>query len=181
MASNVVTPVQSLGSLTDNSDTAKTTAGHIVNTGIYRMINADSHSNHFSWGGAPNVATDPLVIHTAVNGAELFKLSKPKRASIIAATAASPCVLTVGGGGTPAHPFVVGDYVTITGAAVSAYNVSHVEVTAVTNTTITISSDQSASAAFTGSATLSNSIKIQAKGDTSNGMTLYIDEVQVSG
>jgi hypothetical protein len=180
MASNVVTPVQYLGSLTDNHADPQTTAGYIVKTGIYRISNADSHSNHFAWGGAPDVSTD-MIVHTAVNSAELFKLAKPKRASITGATAASPCVLTVGGGGTPAHNFVVGDYVTMEGAAVAAYNVSHVEVTAVTDTTITITSDQSASAAFTGSAQLSNSLKIQAKGDTNHGLTMYIDEVQVSG
>ena len=181
MASNVVTPVQSLGSLTDNAADPQTTTGHIVKTGIYRMINADSHSNHFSWGGDPDVTSDPLVVHTAVNGAELFKLAKPKRANIIAATAANPCVLTVGNGGTPAHNFVVGDYLTITGGDTAAYNVSHVAVTAVTDTTITVTSDQSSSAAFAGSATASNSIKIQARGDTNNGMTMYITEVQVSG
>jgi hypothetical protein len=180
MASNVVTPVQHIGSLTHNSDTAQTTSAITVKTGIFRMVNADSHSNHFSWGGSPDVTTD-LVVHLGVNGAELFNLSKPKRASITGATAASPCVLTVGNGGTPAHSFVVGDYVTITGAAVAAYNVTHAEVTAVTATTITISSDQSSSAAFTGSATAANSIKIQAKGDSTNGLTMYIDEVQVSG
>ena len=180
MASNVTTPVQDLGSLTDNSDTAQTTAPYTVKTGFYRLINADSHSNHFAWGGAPNVATDELI-HMPVNGAEIFKLAKPKRANIIAATAASPCVLTVGGGGTPAHAFVVGDYVTLTGGDTAAYNVTHVEVTAVTDTTITIASDQSASAAFAGAATVANSIKIQAKGDTNNGMTMWINEVQITG
>jgi hypothetical protein len=180
MASNVTVPVQDLGSLTDNSDTPQTTAAYTVRTGLYRFINADSHSNHFAWGGAPNVATD-MVIHMPVNGAEVFKLAKPKKANIIAATAANPCVLTVGGGGTPAHAFVVGDYVTLTGGDTAAYNVTHVEVTAVTDTTITIASDQSASAAFAGAATVANSIKIQAKGDTSNGMTMYINEVQVTG
>ena len=180
MSSNVVTPVQHIGSLTHNSDTAQTTSAITVKTGVFRMVNADAHSNHFAWGGAPDVTTD-TVVHLGVNGAELFRLAKPKKTSIVAATAASPCVLTVGGGGTPAHNFVVGDYVTITGSTVAAYNVSHVEVTAVTDTTITISSDQSASAAFTGSAQLCNSIKIQAKGDSTNGLTMYIDEVQVSG
>ena len=180
MASNVVTPVQHIGSLTHNSDTAQTTSAITVKTGIFRMVNADSHSNHFAWGGAPDVTTD-IVVHCGVNGAELFNLSKPKRANIIGATAASPCVLTVGNGGTPAHSFVVGDYITITGADVAAYNVTHAEVTAVTSTTITITSDQSSSAAFTGSATAANSIKIQAKGDSTNGLTMYIDEVQVSG
>ena len=180
MTSNVVTPVQSLGSLTDNNATAKTTTGHIVKTGIYRIINADTHSNTFAWGGDPDVTTD-IIMHTSPGAAEMFKLDRPKRASIVGATAASPCVLTVGGGGTPAHSFVVGDYVTMEGAAVAAYNVTHVVITAVTNTTITITSDQSGSAAFTGSAQLCNSIKIQAVGDTNNGLTVYIDEVQVSG
>lgn len=180
MASNVTVPVQDLGSLTDNSDTAQTTAAYTVKTGYYRFINTDSHSNHFSWGGAPDVTTD-LIVHMPVNGAEIFKLAKPKKANITGATSASPCVLTVGSGGTPAHNFVVGDYLTITGAAVAAYNVSHVEVTAVTDTTITVTSDQSGSATFTGSATAANSIKIQAKGDNTNGMTMYINEVQVSG
>lgn len=180
MASNVTVPVQDMGSLTDNSDDPQTTAAYTVKTGLYRCINADSHSNHFSWGGAPDVTTD-MVVHMPVDGAEIFKLAKPKKANIIAATAASPCVLTVGGGGTPAHAFVVGDYVTLTGGDTAAYNVTHVEVTAVTNTTITVTSDQSASAAFAGAATVANSIKIQAKGDTTNGMTMYISEVQVTG
>ena len=124
---NVVTPVQHVGELTHNSDTAQTTSAITVKTGIFRIINAEAHSDHFSWGGAPDVTTDQ-VVHVGSNSTELFKLSKPKRASITGATAANPCVLTVGNGGTPAHSFVVGDYVTITGAAVAAYNVSHAEV-----------------------------------------------------
>ena len=137
---------------------------------------------HFSWGGAPNAGSDAFHINVRAGSEVFVKLAKPKRTTIKAATAASPCVLTVGEDGrTPAHDFSVGDYITITGAAVAAYNVSHAEITAVTNNTITISSDQSSSAAFTGTATGSLSIKIQAKGDSTNGLTLYIDEVQVSG
>ena len=176
----VITPVQFVGALADNNDTAQTTSAITVNTGIFRIINTDTHSDHFSWGGDPDVTTDQ-VVHVGAASTELFNLAKAKRTSITGATAASTCVLTVGGGGTPAHNIVVGDYLTIAGAAVAAYNVSHVEVTAVTNTTITVTSDQSSSAAFTGSATACNSIKIQAKGDTNNGLTMYIDEVQVSG
>ena len=186
MASNVTVPVQDLGSLTDNSDTAQTTAAYTVKTGYYRFINADSHSNHFAWGGAPDVTTDQ-VVHVAVNGAEIFKLSKPKRCKISAVTVnASAPVLTIPGGSTSGnHPFVVGDYVTMTGAAVGGYNtaIAHKEITAVDPVTgaITLSADTSGLAAFTGEAQLSNSIKIQAKGDSTNGMTMYINEVQIEG
>jgi len=174
-------PVQDLGSLTDNSDTAKTTNAYTVKTGYYRFINADSHSNHFAWGGAPDVTTD-MVVHMPVDGAEVFKLAKPKAAKIAGATAANPCVLTLD---TPNQQtnIVVGDYVTISGAAVSGYNFSHKEVTAVNSVTgaITIDADASALSAFTGTAFARNSIKIQAKGDSTNGMTMYINEVQIEG
>jgi len=181
MASNVTVPVQDLGSLTDNSDTPQTSAAYTVKTGYYRFINADAHSNHFAWGGAPNVATDQ-VVHVAVNGAEIFKLAKPKAAKIAGATAANPCVLTLDNPNQQSI-IVVGDYVTISGAAVSGYNFSHKEVTAVNPVTgaITIDADASALAAFTGTAFARNSIKIQAKGDSTNGMTLYVNEVQVEG
>ena len=181
MASNVTVPVQDMGSLTDNSDTAQTTAAYTVKTGYYRFINADSHSNHFSWGGAPDVTTDQ-VVHVAVNGAEIFKLSKPKAAKIAGATAANPSVLTLDNPNQQTN-IVVGDYVTISGAAVSGYNFSHKEVTAVNAVTgaITIDADASSLAAFTGTAFARNSIKIQAKGDSTNGMTLYINEVQIEG
>ena len=181
MSSNVTVPVQDLGSLTHNSDTAQTTAAYTVKTGYYRFINTDSHSNHFAWGGAPNVATD-MVVHVPVNGAEIFKLANPKAAKIKGATAANPCVLTLDDDHKQTN-IVVGDYVTISGAAVSGYNFSHKEVTAVDPVTgaITIDADASALAAFTGTAFARNSIKIQAKGDTTNGMTMYINEVQIQG
>ena len=181
MSSNVTVPVQDLGSLTHNSDTAQTTAAYTVKTGYYRFINTDSHSNHFAWGGAPNVATD-MVVHVPVNGAEIFKLANPKAAKIKGATAANPCVLTLDDDHKQTN-IVVGDYVSISGAAVSGYNFSHKEVTAVDPVTgaITIDADASALAAFTGTAFARNSIKIQAKGDTTNGMTMYINEVQIQG
>ena len=174
-------PVQDLGSLTDNSDTAQTTAAYTVKTGYYRFINTDSHSNHFSYGGAPDVSTD-MVVHVPVSGSEVFKLSKPKAAKIAGATAADPCVLTLDSPNQQTN-IVVGDYVTISGAAVSGYNFSHKEVTAVNSVTgaITIDADASSLAAFTGTAFARNSIKIQAKGDSSNGMTMYINEVQIEG
>ena len=174
-------PVAHHGDFTDNSDTAVTTNGLTVKTGVYRVLNADDRSMHFSWGGAPNAASDALHVNVTAGNEVFVKLAKPKNSVITGATAADPCVLTISGGGGRSHSFVVGDYVTITGSSVAAYNVSHVEVTAVSDTTITVSSDQSGSAAFTGTATVSNSIKVSFQGDTSNGLTAHLDEVQLIG
>ena len=174
-------PVAHHGDYTDNADTVVTSAGLTVKTGVYRIINADDRSMHFSWGGAPDASSDALHLNVAAGGEVFVKLAAPKGVKITGATAANPCVLTVGQGGTPAHNIAVGDYITITGSSVAAYNVTHAEVTAVTNTTITISSDQSASAAFTGDAQVRNSIKISFQGDSSNGLTAHLDEVQLIG
>lgn len=175
--------IKHIGHLTDNSDTVVTSNASIVVSGVYRILNSDTHSAHFSIGGNPNAGTDVNSAHILPGTEVLIKNGTPKRANIISATAANPCVLTVGAGGTPAHTFSVGDYVTLTGSSVTGYNtaIAHVAVTAVTNTTITVNANTSALAAFTGTAILSNSIKISAQGDTSNGLTIHIDEVQVVG
>ena len=174
-------PIAHHGDFSDNSDGVVTTNGLVVKTGVYRIMNADDRAMHFSWGGNPNAGSDTFHINVATGAEEFVQLASPKRAKIVGATAANPCVLTVGHGGTPAHNIVVGDYITITGSAVSAYDVTHAEVTAVTNTTITINSDQSGSAAFTGESQLSNSIKISFQGDSTNGLTAHLDEVRLIG
>ena len=174
-------PVVHHGDYTDNSDTVVTSSGLSVKTGVYRITNTDDRSMHFSWGGAPDASADALHVNVAAGGEVFVKLAAPKGVKITGATAANPSVLTVGQGGTPAHNINVGDYITITGSSVAAYNVTHAEVTAVTNTTITIDSDQSSSAAFTGDAQVRNSIKISFQGDTSNGLTAHLDEVQLIG
>ena len=174
-------PVVHHGDFLDNSDTVVTSNGLTVKTGVYRITNAAARASHFSWGGAPNAGTDALHVNVVSGGEVFVKLASPKGVKITGATAANPCVLTVGQGGTPAHNIVVGDYITITGSSVAAYNVTHAEVTAVTNTTITIDSDQSSSAAFTGDAQVRNSIKISFQGDSTNGLTAHLDEVQLIG
>lgn len=174
-------PVAKHGDYSDNADTVVTSSGLSVKTGVYRITNTDDRSMHFSWGGAPNAGTDAFTVNVAANTEVFVKLAAPKGVKITGATAANPSVLTVGQGGTPAHNINVGDYITITGSSVAAYNVTHAEVTAVTNTTITIDSDQSASAAFTGDAQVRNSIKVSFQGDSNNGLTAHLDEVQLIG
>ena len=176
----VVYPVQHIGTLTHNSDTAQNSSAITVKTGIFRFINAEAQSDHFSWGGAPDVTSDQ-VVHVAAGATDIFKLATPKRAGIGGATAANPCVLSLTDDQRQTE-ISVGDYVTISGASVGGYNFSHKEVTAVNNVTgaITIDADASALAAFTGTARAELSIKIQAKGDSTNGLTMFIDEVSIA-
>ena len=175
-------PVAHIGDLTDNSNGVVTSNAITVQTGVFRVMNADSVSMHFSWGGAPNAGSDAFHVNVASENEVFVKLAKPKAAKIASATAANPCVLSLDDSQRQTN-IVVGDYVTISGAAVSGYNFSHKEVTAVDPVTgaITIDADASALAAFTGTAFARNSIKISAQGDTSNGLTTHIDEVQLLG
>ena len=180
-------PVAHVGDLTDNSDTAVSTSAITLQTGVFRILNADDRSMHFSWGGAPDASSDALHVNVAAGSEVFVKLAKPKNVKIsgVSVHATAP-VITVEGGSTSGNStFVVGDYVTLTGAAVSGYNtqIAHAEVTAVDAVTgaITVSADTSALAAFTGTAQLYRSFKISAQGDTSNGLTVYIDEIQLLG
>ena len=175
-------PVAHIGDLTDNSDGVVSSNAITVQTGVFRIMNADDRSMHFSWGGAPNAGSDAFHVNIASANEVFVKLAKPNAAKIASATAADPCVLSLDDSQRQTN-IEVGDYVTISGAAVSGYNFSHKEVTAVDPVTgaITIDADASALAAFTGTAFARNSIKIQAKGDSTNGMTMYINEVQIEG
>ena len=175
-------PVAHHGDFSDNSDGVVTSNALTVKTGVYRVVNADDRAMHFSWGGAPNAGTD--AFHVNVNRqSDLFvKLATPKTAKIAGATAANPCVLSLDDSHRQTN-IAVGDYVTISGAAVAGYNFEHKEVTAVNPVTgaITIDADASALAAFTGTAFAKNSIKVSFQGDSTNGLTTHLDEVQLLG
>ena len=181
----VIKPVQYVGQLDDSNiqNNHVLSDAKSVQTGVYHIVNGSTDKTcHLEIGGNPNSNTSTNPIHVGPLSTEYVKGVTPKRANIVDATAANPTVLTVGGGGTPAHSFVVGDYITITGAGVSAYNVSHKQVTAVTNGTITVDADLSSAAAFTGSASAANSIKISARGSGGNSnLSIYISEVAIIG
>jgi hypothetical protein len=176
--------IQHLSHLTDNGNAVKATDPVMVNTGVYRLSNAAAKSAHFVIGGNPDAGVATGACHLLAGQSILVKASAPKRAQVIGITKGATTVLNVQQDGrTPSHPFVVGDYVTLTGSSIAAYNsgIAHLAVTAVTDTTITVGLDSSAYSNFTGTASLSNSIKVSAQGDTNNGLTLYTEEVQVVG
>jgi len=126
---------------------AGATAYIIVKTGTIRCTCAT----------ASTIAIDdgPVIQLPAIaaGSTELY-VGHPKKARLSAATDAATMVVTVNGGGTPAHNFAVGDFVaTINGgdtnfaaAFVSAASAGK-KVTAISNTTITTDIDSSAASA----------------------------------
>ena len=170
-------------STTDTTDTAST--AFIVKSGVIRFVaDVSKGATTLEWGGAPTAASSSLLLHDGGNEI-IAKVAPVKRAQVIGVTTgAVTTVLNVQQDGrTPSHPFVVGDYVTLTGAAVAAYNsgIAHLAVTAVTDTTISIALNSSGYSAFTGTATLSNSLKYAVKALGSSGTAVYATEIQIVG
>jgi len=166
---------------TDTTDTQST--AFIVNSGVIRFI-ADIAKGpaRIAWGGNPLAANSTLYIH---DGYEIVvKVASVKRAAIASITkGASTTVLNMRQDvGRPAHSFVVGDYVTLTGSLVAAYNtgVAHLAVTAVTDTSISVALNSSGYADFTGTATLNNSLKYATIAGN-GGSKVYATEIQIVG
>jgi hypothetical protein len=169
-------------STTDTTDTQST--AFAVNTGVVRFaVDPSKGPATIEIGSNPSATSSSLLVH---EGTEiLIKGGHVKRSQITSITqGASTTILNVSNSiGTPAHAFVVGDYVTLTGSSVAAYNsgVAHLAVTAVTDTSISVALNSSGYAAFTGTATLSNSFKYAVKATGEGGALVYATEVQIVG
>lgn len=181
---SVLNVVQNIAAVSCTGGNAAQSSAVIVRSGIYRFTADASDAIHVAWGGNPT-AVAGNDFHIPKESSELVKCATPKRAQVIGVTTgASNTVLNVQQDGrTPSHSFVVGDYVTLTGSAVAAYNtgIAHLAVTAVTDTTITVALNSSGYAAFTGTATINNSIKFSVKPDGNGAATGHITEVQIVG
>lgn len=181
---SVLKVVQNVAAISCTGGVASQSSAFIVRSGIYRFC-ADAKDNiHVAWGGNPTavVGND---FHIPANSYDIVKCATPKKVQIIGITkGATNTVMNINlGGGRPGHPFVVGDYVTLTGSTVNAYNtgIAHLEVTAVTDTSITVALDSSAYSNFTGTATLNNSIKFSVKPDGNGAAVGHVTEVQIVG
>jgi len=181
---SVLKVVQNVAAVDCTGGNAAQSAASIVNTGVYRLTADTKDAIHVAWGGNPT-AVSGNDFHIPKDHTELVKCANPKRVKITSiTTGAVNTVMNIPlDTGTPGHPFVVGDYVTLTGSSVAAYNsgIAHLAVTAVTDTSITVALNSSGYAAFTGTATLSNSIKFSVKPDSSGNATGHITEVQIVG
>ena len=181
---SVLKVVQNIAAVSCTGGNAAQSAAVIVQSGIYRFTADASDAIHVAWGGNPT-AVDGNDFHIPKEQSEIIKCTNPKRVKITSITkGATNTVMNIPlDTGRPGHPFVVGDYVTLTGSSVAAYNtgIAHLAVTAVTDTSITVALNSSAYSDFTGIATLSNSIKFSVKPDGNGAATGHITEVQIVG
>jgi hypothetical protein len=181
---SVLKVVQNIAAVECTGGNASQSSAVIVRTGIYRFTADASDAIHVAWGGNPT-AVKGNDFHIPKENSELVKCASPKNAKITAiTTGATNTVITCDQDGRkPSHPFNVGDYVTCTGSSVAAYNtgIAHLAVTAVTDTSITVAHNSSGYSAFTGTATLSNSIKFSVIPDGNGAATGHVTEVQIVG
>jgi len=168
-------PTVTVGSAANTQSTALS-----VKTGIYRFsAEVAKGGAAIQLGGAANATNSSLYLEKGET--VIVKGDSPVRMGITGATSANPVVYTIERSGGNHNQIKVGDYVTVSGAATGAFNLSHVEVTAATPTTFTIGgTDGSGFAAFgTGTAEVRNSMKYAIMPKTSSGSTVHCTEVQV--
>lgn len=181
---SVLKVVQNVAAVSCTGGNATQSSAVIVKSGIYRFTADASDAIHVAWGGNPT-AVDGNDFHIPKEQSEVVKCANAKRVMITSITkGATNTVMNIPlDVGRPGHPFVVGDYVTLIDSSVAAYNtgIAHLAVTAVTDTSITVALNSSAYAAFTGTATLCNSIKFSVKPDGNGAATGHITEVQIVG
>ena len=185
-ASQPLALVSDYGTVSSANATSAVTAAKTVKTGLLYVVCSDAKS-------AGNIAVCNTAnqagvgsFHVAKGDDFLYRYGHPANATVTAASKASSAVLTVN---HPDTKIQVGDYITMSGAAVGAWNtlIAHVEVTAVSDAqqwndyakTITVNANSSALADFTGTATISKSVIFRLAPETASGCTLHLHEVGI--
>ena len=178
--------VSDIGELGSANATSAVTSAQTVKTGLLYVVCSDARA-------AGNIAVFNTAnqagvgsFHVAKGDDFLYRYGHPANAPVSAISKAASAVITVDHTDSKIQ---VGDYVTLTGAAVGAWNtlIAHVEVTAKSapqqwndyKQTITVNANSSALADFTGTATLSKSVIFRLAPETASGCTLHLNEVGV--
>tara|TARA_B100000073_G_scaffold23402_1_gene18230 strand:+ start:3058 stop:3591 length:534 start_codon:yes stop_codon:yes gene_type:complete len=155
-----------------------------VKSGVVRCLATSASSIQFDAGPA---------ITLAAGEALLLSCGKSKSAQVSAMTDAATAVVTVLGGGTPAHRFVVGDYISTAANSDAAFTSDFVtaasggkKVTAVTNDTITTDYDSSAASAdyaLSNSKVAAGTIPViqRAVKLTAGSADVIVEQVQIVG
>ena len=156
----------------------------VVSSGVLRCYAASASTIKIDAGPAVTLAAGEAL---------LLSCGKSKNAQISAMTDVATAVVTVLGGGTPAHRFAVGDYIATQANGDAAFTSDFVaaasggkKVTAVTDTTITTDYDSSAASADYALAsakveagtipTIRRAVKL-----TAGGADVVVEQVQVVG
>ena len=157
----------------------------VVKSGVLRVYSASASSIQIDDGPA---------ITLAAATPELISCGKPKSSRIKAATDAATMVVTVDHGGTPAHTFAVGDYITtVDGGDTDGFTSdfesavgSGKKVTAISDTTITTdynsggaSADYAVSSADVIAGTLPQIQRAVLL--TAGGADVVVEQVQIVG
>lgn len=182
---SVLKVVQKLPHLTIGNATAVSANAYEVKTGVYWVCAIGTHA-HVNFGGGASVISTHDDVSIPQESGVLVKIYSPKRCKIVGATKGASTVLTVPLGGTPAHAFQVGDYIGLTGSGNSDWTntttgIWNVQVTAVTNNTITVGLNSSTFTDFDVNSVLSCSLVTKYAGIGHGGGDLTVTEVQVAG
>ncbi len=168
--------VSDIGELGSANATSAVTSAQTVKTGLLYVVCSDARAaGHIAVCNTANQA-GVGSFHVAKGKDFLYRISK-----------ANGAVLTIDHTDTKIQ---VGDYVTLSGSAVGAYNstIAHVEVTAKSDpqrtndykVTLTVDANTSALADFTGTAVLSKSVIFRLAPETASGSTLHLHEVGIA-
>jgi hypothetical protein len=174
------------------TSSAQSAAFTPTSTGIIRVTNDSVQGGYVEISGNPTATTSSAFLGsglsnttvTAGGTSSALLHVKSKRSGVTACSKHSSTPVITLSTAHEGNPFRVGDYVTMTGAAVTGYNtaVAHILISAQNTTTVTCTAtvDTSSLADFTGVAVLRSSYKVA--GITAVGtMTLNLQEVAVTG
>lgn len=177
--------VQELGKLSSNNATKASGNPYIVKTGILYIAVTTTKE-----GGAVGTCNTSISqvgmssIHVNKQSDMLLRYGHPAQGVVVGVTTGASTVLQLN---HPDTKIRVGDFVTVIGSSVTAYNTVHKQVTAVSSPqqwndytqTITVNYDTSTAGAFVGVATVAKSVIPVLFPETSSGCDAYIQEVQL--
>ena len=174
------------GELSSANATSAVTGAKTIKTGVVYVVCSDAKAaGHIAVCNTANQA-GVGSFHVAKGDSFLYRYGHPARGTVTAAAKGASTVLTLN---HPDSKIRVGDYVTMSGADVNAWNtlIAHVPVTAVSSPqqwndyqqTVTVTANSSATADFTGTAFIEKSVIFRLAPETASGCTLHLHEVGI--
>ena len=185
-ASQPLSLVTDYGELSSANATSAVTSAQTVKTGVLYVVCSEAKAGgHIAVCNTANQA-GVGSFHVAKGDSFLYRYGHPAKAPVSAISKAAAAVITIDHTDTKLQ---VGDFVTLSGSSVGAYNstIAHKEITAIQRpqrvndfqTTITVDADTSSLANFAGTATLSKSVIFRLAPETASGCTLHLHEVGI--